>query len=171
MEEILKAALKVADTADLFWVESRSTPVAFESNRLKHLQTKESRGVGLRIIKDGRIGFSATNRMEDVDGIVSRALEVSPYGAKAEFSLPSTAEHPEVPTYDPEVQQVSIEKMVELSQAMVDGVLAGHPDVLCDAGVSQSVVKVRILNSKGLDALIRKDGFLPGIGWDLGAGH
>ena len=52
MEEILKAALKVADAADLFWVESRSTPVAFESNRLKHLQTKESRGVGLRIIKD-----------------------------------------------------------------------------------------------------------------------
>ena len=167
MEEILKAALKVADAADLFWVESRSTPVAFESNRLKHLQTKESRGVGLRIIKDGRIGFSATNRMEDVDGIVSRALEVSPYGAKAEFSLPSSAEHPEVPTYDPEVPQVSIEKMVELSQAMVDGVLAGHPDVLCDAGVSQSVVKVRILNSKGLDASYEKTVFSLGLGGTL----
>ena len=167
MEEILEAALKVANAADLFWVESRSTPVAFESNRLKHLQTKESRGVGLRIIKDGRIGFSATNRMEDVDGIVSRALEVSPYGAKAEFSLPSSAEHPEVPTYDPEVQQVSIEKMVELSQAMVDGVLAGHPDVLCDAGVSQSVVKVRILNSKGLDASYEKTVFSLGLGGTL----
>ena len=167
MEEILKAALKVADAADLFWVESRSTPVAFESNRLKHLQTKESRGVGLRIIKDGRIGFSATNRMEDVDGIVSRALEVSPYGAKAEFSLPSSAEHPEVPTYDPEVPQVSIEKMVELSQAMVDGVLADHPDVLCDAGVSQSVVKVRILNSNGLDASYEKTVFAMGLGGTL----
>ena len=167
MEEILKAALKVADAADLFWVESRSTPVAFESNRLKHLQTKESRGVGLRIIKDGRIGFSATNRMEDVDGIVSRALEVSPYGAKAEFSLPSSADHPEVPTYDPEVPQVSIEKMVELSQAMVDGVLADHPDVLCDAGVSQSVVKVRILNSNGLDASYEKTVFSLGLGGTL----
>ena len=167
MEEILKAALKVADAADLFWVESRSTPVAFESNRLKHLQTKESRGVGLRIIKDGRIGFSATNRMEDVDGIVRRALEVSPYGARAEFSLPSAAEHPQVPTYDPEVPQVSIEKMVELSQAMVDGVLAGHPDVLCDAGVSQSVVKVRILNSNGLDASYEKTVFSLGLGGTL----
>ena len=167
MEEILKAALKVADAADVFWVESRSTPVAFESNRLKHLQTKESRGVGLRIIKDGRIGFSATNRMEDIDGIVRRALEVSPYGARAEFSLPSATEHPQVPTYDPEVPQVSIEKMVELSQAMVDGVLAGHPDVLCDAGVSQSVVKVRILNSNGLDASYEKTVFSLGLGGTL----
>ena len=123
--------------------------------------------MGLRIIKNGRIGFSATNRMEDVDGIVSRALEVSPYGAKAEFSLPSAAEHPQVPTYDPEVPQVSIEKMVELSQAMVDGVLADHPDVLCDAGVSQSVVKVRILNSHGLDASYEKTVFSLGLGGTL----
>ncbi len=167
MEDILEAARKVSDAADLFWVESRSTPVAFESNRLKHLQTKEARGVGLRIIKDGRIGFSATNRMEDVQGIVDRALEVSPYGARAEFALPSAAEHPQVPTFDPEVPRVSIEKMVDLSQALVDGVLARHPDVLCDAGVSQSVVKVRILNSEGLDASYEKTVFSMGVGGTL----
>ena len=167
MEEILEAARKVADAADLFWVESRSTPVAFESNRLKHLQTKEARGVGLRIIKDGRIGFSAPNRMEDVEGLVSRALEVSPYGAKAEFGLPTAAEYPQVPTYDPEVPQFTIEKMVELSQVMVGGVLADHPDVLCDAGVSQSVVKVKILNSQGLDASYEKTVFSLGLGGTL----
>ena len=167
MEEILEAARKVSDAADLFWVESRSTPVAFESNRLKHMQTKEARGVGLRIIKDGRIGFSASNRIEDVEGIVSRAVEVSPYGAKAEFGLPGVAEHPEVPTYDPEVPQVPIEKMVELSQDMVEGILSLHPDVQCDAGVSQSVVKVRILNSEGLDASYEKTVFSMGLSGTL----
>ena len=86
------------------------------------------------------------------------------------LACPSTAEHPQVPTYDPEVPQVSIEKMVELSQAMVDGVLADHRDVLCDAGVSQSVVKVRILNSNGAGRLIREDGFLPGFGRYLWCG-
>ena len=57
--------------------------------------------------------------------------------------------------------------MVELSQAMVDGVLADHPDVLCDAGVSQSVVKVRILNSNGLDASYEKTVFSLGLGGTL----
>ena len=167
MEEILEAARKVADAADLFWVESRSVPVAFETNRLKHMQTKEARGVGLRIIKDGRIGFSATNKVEDVEGIVSRAVEVAPYGAKAAFGLPSSAEHPEVPTFDPAVPQVPIEKMVELSQEMVEGILEGHPEVLCDAGASQSVVKVRIMNSEGVDASYEKTVFSIGLSGTL----
>ena len=167
MEEILEAARKVADAADLFWVESRSTPVAFETNRLKHMQTKEARGVGLRIIKNGRIGFSATNKVEDVDGIVSRAAEVAPYGAKAEFALPSATNHPDVPTFDPEVPQVSIEKMVELSREMVEGILEGHPDVLCDSGASRSVVKVRIMNSEGVDASYEKTVFSIGLSGTL----
>ena len=80
-------------------------------------------------------------------------------------------EHPQVPTYDPEVPQVSIEKMVELSQAMVEGVLADHPDVLCDAGVSQSVVKVRISEQQWAGCLLREDCFLPGIGRYTRARH
>lgn len=167
MEEILEAAHKVADAADLFWVESRSIPVAFETNRLKHMQTKEARGVGLRIIKDGRIGFSATNKVEDVEGIVSRAVEVAPYGAKAEFDLPSAAEYPEVPTFDPSVPQAPIEKMVDLSREMVEGVLEERPEVLCDAGASQSVVKVRIMNTEGVDASYEKTVFSLGLSGTL----
>ena len=167
MEEILEAARKVSDAADLFWVESRSIPVAFETNRLKHMQTKEARGVGLRIIKDGRIGFSATNKVEDVEGIVRRAVEVAPYGAKAEFGLPSAMEHPEVLTFDPAVPQVPIEKMVELSREMVEGILDRHPEVLCDAGASQSVVKVRIMNSEGVDASYEKTVFSLGLSGTL----
>ena len=167
MEEILEAARKVSDAADLFWVESRSIPVAFETNRLKHMQTKEARGVGLRIIKDGRIGFSATNKVEDVEGLVSRAVEVAPYGAKAEFGLPSSAEHPEVPTFDAAVPQVPIEKMVDLSRDMVEGILEVHPEVLCDSGASRSVVKVRIINSEGVDASYEKTVFSIGLSGTL----
>ena len=171
MEEILEAARKVADAADLFWVESRSTPVAFETNRLKHMQTKEARGVGLRIIKDGRIGFSATNKVEDVDGIVSRAAEVAPYGAKAEFALPSATNHPDVPTFDPEVPQVSIEKMVELSQEMVEGILEGHPDVLCDSGSLAVGGEGEDNEQRGGGCLLRKDGVLDWAERYAGEGH
>ncbi|MCH7996482.1 MAG: TldD/PmbA family protein [Chloroflexi bacterium] len=167
MEEILDAALKVADAAEVFWVSSRYTPVSFEANRLKELQTKESQGVGLRIIKDGRIGFSSTNRVEDVDGIVQRALDVAPYGAEAAFHLPSPGPYPEVDIYDPEVEKTSVEEMVRLGQALVDGVRTHAKDVLCDAGVSQSVVSVRVLNSEGLDLSYQKSVFSMGVSGTL----
>ncbi|MFQ5933627.1 MAG: TldD/PmbA family protein [Dehalococcoidia bacterium] len=164
MERILEAASQVADSAEVFGVSSKTTPVSFEANRLKSLQTKESHSVALRIIKDGRIGFSATNRTDDVDGLVQRALEVAPFGAEAKFELPSAGGYPEVPVYDRAVEETPVEAMVELGQAMVDSLSSYSPEVLCDAGVSQSVVSVRIINSQGVDGGYKKSVFSLGVG-------
>ncbi|MEE9198424.1 MAG: TldD/PmbA family protein [Dehalococcoidia bacterium] len=167
MENILDAALKVADSAEVFWVSSKHTPVSFEANRLKSLQTKESHGVSLRIIKDGRIGFSSTNRMDDTEGLVQRALEVAPFGAEARFDLPSGDRYPDVPVYDGAVGKTSVEAMVELGQSMVDAVRAHSPEVVCDAGVSQTVISVRLLNSKGVNASYQKSVFSLGVSGTL----
>lgn len=164
MERILEAARKVADSAEVYAVTSRTTPVSFEANRLKSLQTKESHGAGLRIIKDGRVGFSATNRIDDVEGLVQRAVEVAPFGAEATFELPSADHYPEVPIFDQAVEDTTVEQLVELGQSMVDGVTTHSSEVLCDAGVSQTVVSVRLLNTKGIDVSYKKSVFSLGIG-------
>ncbi|MQY72234.1 MAG: TldD/PmbA family protein, partial [Dehalococcoidia bacterium] len=48
MEEILIQAKKVAGEAEVFSVSSEETQVHFETNRLKHLQTKQQTSVALR---------------------------------------------------------------------------------------------------------------------------
>ena len=57
MEQVLERAKKVAEKAEVFIVSSKDTPVGFEANRLKMLETSESTSVCLRIVKDGKIGF------------------------------------------------------------------------------------------------------------------
>ena len=167
MERILNAARKVAETAEVFWVSSKHTPVSFEANRLKNLQTKESHGVALRIIKDGRVGFSSTTRTDDVEGLVRRATDVAPFGAEANFELPSSTQYPEVETYDQAVAETSVEAMVDLGQSLVDGVRSHSSEVLCDAGVSQTVVSVRLLNTRGIDVSYKRSVFSLGVGGTL----
>lgn len=60
MEDILERAKKVAEEAEVFLVSIRETPVGFEANRLKRLETRESTSISLRIIRDGRTGFATT---------------------------------------------------------------------------------------------------------------
>ena len=50
MEEILAQASKVADEAEIFMVSSEETPIEFETNRLKRIQSKQSSSIALRII-------------------------------------------------------------------------------------------------------------------------
>ncbi|MCK4697340.1 MAG: hypothetical protein KAT53_03430 [Dehalococcoidia bacterium] len=70
MRSILERAKKVAEEEEVFLVLSKETPVGFEANRLKMLETSESTSVSLRIVKDGKIGFSTTTRLDNPQALV-----------------------------------------------------------------------------------------------------
>ena len=149
MERIIERALKSCQQAEVFRLRRRETPASFEANRLKLLETKESSGTALRVVKDGRIGFSATNNPDDVDGLVDRAVELAAFGAEARFSLPGPAERADVVVYDEATERLSIETMVGLGQRMIDDLLKANRDLVCEASVTKSVGAVEIMNSNG----------------------
>jgi PmbA protein len=160
---ILAKANKVTQSAEVFMFTSEETPVVFEANRLKSLQSKESRSIALRIFKDGRIGFASSNKPDDVDGLVQAAIETSQFGAPAIFELPGPAEFPLVEVYDPSVEKVNLEKMVNLGEDMVFALTAHTPEILCEAGINRNTISISIANSSGLEAEYHKSAFAIGI--------
>jgi len=163
IQQILTRAKKAAQSVEVFMFASEETPVVFEANRLKSLQSKESSSIALRIFKDGRIGFASSNKPDDVDGLVQAAVETSQFGAPAIFELPGHAEFPLVEVYDPLVEKVSLEKMVNLGEEMVLALTAHTPEILCEAGISRNTISISIANSSGLKAEYNKSAFAIGI--------
>lgn len=159
IEEVLNKAAKIAEQAEVFYLEAESTPVGFENNRLKHLQSRQTRGLALRIVVHGRIGFASTTDLRDPSSIVEAAVEAAPYGPQAHFQLPGATEYVPVETYDPAVEAVPLEQMIDLGQALIDGVRVNNQEVVCQAGVSKDTLQVRIVNSSGGDASYRKSVF------------
>ena len=149
LEEILEKALKVAQEAEVFHFASRDTPAHFEANRLKLLETRETAGVALRIIKDGRIGFASTTNLEDIQGLVDTAVEVAPFGSEAHMEFPTSGPYPSVEVYDPELERFSSEEMVHLGQGLIEAIRASHPDVQCEGRASKGVSTLTLLNSRG----------------------
>ncbi len=149
LNEILDRALKVADEAEVFHVVSRETPAIFETNRLKLLETRESAGVALRVIKDGRIGFASTTDLSNLQGLVDAATEVAPFGAEARLEFPSKSDYPSVEVYDARVETTTEDEMVGLGQDLIDTVLADHPDVQWDGRVGKAIGAQSIVNSRG----------------------
>jgi len=101
MEKILTRAKNVSEQAEVFQVFSKNTPVKFEANRLKQIQTKESSSTALRIIKDGRIGFAHVAGRIDPEAVVNMAVETSKFGTQAKFDFPNSKEYPDVQIFDP----------------------------------------------------------------------
>jgi len=163
VENILEQAKKVAEEAEVFMVSSEETPVQFEANRLKHIQNKRSSSVALRIVRQGKIGYATTTEMDDSQNLVNNAVETAQFGMTAKFELPSLTAYPRVEAYDPDVESVSLEKMIELGEKLITTVREHTPDILCEAEATKGVVSVRIINSRGGQANYRKSIFSLGI--------
>ena len=159
MEKILSLAKKVAEEAEVFMVKSTDTPVVWEANRLKMLESSESIGVSLRIIKNGRIGFASTTRLDQPQALVDMAVETSQFGAEARFELPSIKKYPAIQVYDAEVQNVDVDDMVRMGNELIATLLAHTPELICEGEIGKSDSEVRIINSRGGQASYRKSIF------------
>ena len=163
MENILAQAKRVAEEAEVFMVSSEETPVLFEANRLKHIQSKQSTSLALRIVKQGRIGYAATTELDDSQSLVDNAVETARFGMPARFELPSPVTYPQINVFDPATESISIEKMINLGEELIALVTNHTPEIICHAMVTKGTVSIRMINSRGGQANYRKSVFSLGI--------
>jgi PmbA protein len=149
-EPILDAARRAgAQQAEVFHLRSAETPVRFEANRLKELNTRETSGVAVRVIAGGRIGFASSTRPGDVEDVVQAAMETAPFGPEAHFDFPGVAEAPDVEVYDPAVEALAVDEMIQTGQALIDAVRRVQPELLCDGMVRKAAGTLTIANTSG----------------------
>ena len=163
-EELLEAASSRFDNAEVYRVESSSQPVSFEANRLKEVSRRDVSGVALRVVENGRVGFSSTTDPAGETALLDRVADVLPFGPEARFDLPGKTPLPDVDVYDPAVERLSFEEMVETGQSLIDRIRADWPDLLCEASVASAVGTTSITNSNGGGGRYRGTSYSVGVG-------
>lgn len=163
MEEVLAQAKKVAEAAEVFKVSAEETTAHFETNRLKHIQSKQSTQLALRIIKAGRLGYATTTELDDVKKLIDNAVETAQFGMPARFQLPPATPYPLIDIFDPAVEATPIEAMNKLGQELIEIIVKHTPEILCEAMVSKDTISLELLNSSGGQASYKKSVFSVGI--------
>lgn len=164
-EKILELALKHTPSVEVIYEEGESRSVSFENNKLKCVNTKSIRGIGLRVIKDGRIGFSSTTDFRKPEKLVANAIVSAKFGQPAAFEFPSKNNFPKVAVYDQCVIDYPVDKCVDIGKDAIAKALSVNPSYECSAGIGKGHGKRRLINSKGLDVSIASTSF--GIGIDI----
>ncbi len=149
MEELLAQAMKLAEQAEVFRISSKTTPVLFEANRLKHIQSKESNYTALRLIKGGKVGFAQANGFIEPKTMVTMALETCQFGTSVNFNFPNPRAYPEIEIFDPQIDKVTIEDMVEIGEQLISAIRQHTPETLCEVKITKGTTSVDIINSRG----------------------
>lgn len=165
LEQVLDLASRRADQAEVFGVQSVHTPVTFEANRLKLVETKETRGASLRVIVGGKVGLASATRLDAPQDLVEEALAVARLGGPVGYELPGLAAFPALTLYYEDVASWEPVAMVEAGRGLIAALLEENGDLLCDAHLGKSVEGIALLNSRGLVAGYQKTS----VGASLGA--
>ena len=149
VEEVLRSARRKAEQAEVFSTSARATTVQFEANELKQVQSRESSSIALRIFREGRIGFAIGTGGDDWEALVDMAAETSQFGSPANFQFPSSHDYSETYIFDPEVEKIAMERIVEVGRELIARVRGHTPDILCDVQITKGTSSVSLMNSQG----------------------
>jgi PmbA protein len=149
--QLIEKAMKKAQGAQAWLNQNESTDVSFETNRLKSAESSQQTGLGIKVILDGKVGSSHTTDINDIDGVVNRALESAEFGSPAHFDFPEPQEATDVKIYDDAVLPLTKSEMVNIGEEMIELVREYNPEILNYAGVNKNIYNGEFANSKGVE--------------------
>lgn len=182
LEKILSLASGRVEAAEVYYLSSQDTPVEFENNRLKSLQTKALQGVSLRVISNGRLGFASSTDLTRLDDLVEAAVQTAEIGDEAEFEFAAGVHiQAQESTYQPPTTQ----ELVEVGDRLISQVHEYNPDILVDVGFHVRSGRVAIATSQDVYAerssrivsasvsgnLVRGEDFLQAYSYDVARDH
>ncbi len=157
MENIINLALKYgANEAEVFASEAKVAMAGITSGELKLPTFLWEKGVGIRVVVDKRIGFSATNRVdkESIEEAIKRAISVAKTSKPLEKwqGLPKSEPYPSVKgIYDAKISDMTGDKLIELTGEMLNGVAETSEKVIPAWGMATvTETKEAIINTNGV---------------------
>ena len=157
--DILKRLKTQADQVEVVNVQSESTKIGFEANRLKSSQVEETRGVAVRVVKEGRLGFAASSDASATDKLVTNALESADYGDKIPLAFPAPQPAPQVTTFDQAIIDMPIPRLVEIGQEIVDIILQVEPEARVNIELNRGVQRLSLRNQTGAEVSFERSPF------------
>ncbi|HSB65245.1 MAG TPA: TldD/PmbA family protein, partial [Anaerolineales bacterium] len=167
VQQIVDKASKKAQGVQVVMFTQESSAVDFDNDRLKSAQSSQRTQIEVKVIVDGKVGISTTTDLQDVDGVISRALEAAEFGSPAHYELPDARELEPVKIFDPALVPLQKPEMIRIGQQMMDMIKAYNPEILAGASVYKTISKVEYANSRGAQYSADHTDFTVGAGGQL----
>ncbi|OQX70757.1 MAG: hypothetical protein B6D62_03615 [Candidatus Cloacimonas sp. 4484_275] len=156
-EEIFAYANGKVDDIEILLVSNDNFSVRIHEQEIEAFNYSDEKGLGIRIIKDGKVGYAYTEKFdsETFRKIVDKALENSKFTVNDE--VPIMENYPDIPkkpnVFSDELEKVGIDKKVEFAKNLekyakeFDKRIFNVPYAMMGSGKTYS----KIANSKGLN--------------------
>lgn len=155
-EKVLQmAGQKSGALSEVFLLDAEDKRIEVSGGAVENMKIAQERGLGLRIIQDGRLGYAYTSDLGEaaLAKVVEQALHNAGQTERDEYwELPGPPSYQPMELYDGETFRVPIDEKIKMALQMEDAAKALDKRItLVEKAVYQEAdYRTFILNSKGL---------------------
>ena len=158
-----------AEEADVYMATGREFEATVRGGQIEVLKEALSRGLGLRVIRDRRLGFAHTNDLsaDSLRRLVDDTAEMAKFASRDEFhGLPESAAWAggaapqDLQIVDPGLESLTTEAKITIARQMEDAAMAfdRRVKVVEGSSVSDGEEEVTLVNSRGFSSSYRSAG-------------
>ncbi len=172
---VAKAGQQGAEAAEAYICKAKELNIEVRGGRVETMKLAEDSGLGVRVIREGKTGFSFTSDLSPagVDEAASQALVNCMKLSEDPFQrLPKPGKaYEKMDIYDPGIKKASVEQKIELARSMEDAARSfdRRVKVIESSTYQDGEALVTIVNSHGMELSYR--GAFCGVYLALAAGE
>lgn len=138
-----------ADQVEVINLENEATTIEFEANKLKASRVEQTSGVAVRLVKDGRLGFTASSDMRRPERLVENALQSARFGDPVSLIFPAPRPAEDVQSYDRRIAELSVSSLVEIGFDILEVIHAAEPQALVNLALQRNTQHFALQNQAG----------------------
>jgi PmbA protein len=154
--DILKQLQTQAEQVEVVQIRNEATTAEFEANRFKTSKFEETSGVAVRIVRNGRLGFSASSDEKATDRLLAHVLESAAFGDEIPLVFPAPCAGPRVKTFDSAISDLPVSRLVDIGREIVDLILAVEPAAQVNVSLDRGVEHTTIQNQAGTEVSFQR---------------
>ncbi|BAF59340.1 predicted Zn-dependent protease and their inactivated homologs [Pelotomaculum thermopropionicum SI] len=161
-EAALDRAKKLgAHLAEVYISSTKELNIEVRDGRVETMKLAEDRGLGIRVIQNGRIGFSFSTDLSPrgVEDAARKALDNCGKASEDPFNRlpPPGTDYPALDIYDPAIREATVEQKIEMARYMEETARSYDPRVkIIESSTYQDgEVLVCVINSLGMQLSYR----------------
>ena len=167
-EKAQRKAQNICDDYEIYVEESRTIELDSKKEELNFAKEEIEKGIGIRVLKDNKLGFAFTSNLNKIEETVIQAVENTKLNeADENYAFSEIEKVSDVKkVYDKKFDNIDMNESVEFLENVISKALDSGCDVT-GAGFSASAGKTLILNSNGVSIENIGTGFGVGLSVNL----
>jgi len=156
LKNFLEKFVEKADSSELFYMNNFIDALSFEANELKKITNCQNEGMGLRVNKNKKIGFSISTGIKD--NIMKEALENAEPGNISEFDFAKDRVNfsPEI-YMDRHIENIELQSLIEEGEKIIREIREFDKKIKVNINFEKKLQKVYLLTSCGFSGNYKKN--------------